>query len=81
MATPKYPTSLLTPMVDRPASSQPPTVLVDIRPTKAIIATVLPAGHVVRELILQEPDFLPADEVGIKFETFARLLILTEGDS
>ncbi len=72
---------LLAPMVARPASSQPPTVLVDIRPTKAIIATVLPSGHPVRELTLQEPDFLPVDEVAIKFETFARLLILTEADS
>jgi hypothetical protein len=52
--------------------------LVDLRATKERIARLLPAGHPVRELILQEPDFLPEDEAVIKFETFTRLLFLTE---
>lgn len=55
-----------------------PSGLLDLRATKERIAIILPPGHPVRELLLQEPDFVPGDEAVVKFEMFARLLLLTE---
>ena len=54
---------------------------VDRRSTKERIARVLPPGHPVRELLLQELDFIPEDEAVVKFGTLTRLLFLTEGQT
>jgi len=48
--------------------------LVSIVDLKNLARTKLPSSSPLRDLILSEPDYLPAEEVRIKVKTYSRLL-------
>lgn len=49
-------------------------LFVDFRRLKTAVTRLLPAGHPVREAVLQEPDEVPADVALGKADTYLRML-------
>ena len=47
----------------------------DIRRSKAAARRLFPPGHVGREMLLSEPDFLPKEEGIIKIDFYLKLFL------
>ena len=47
----------------------------DIRRSKAAARRLFPSGHVGREMLLSEPDFLPKEEGIIKIDFYVKLFL------
>jgi len=47
----------------------------DIRRSKAAARRLFPPGHVGREMLLSEPDFMPSEEGIIKIDFYLKLFL------